>query len=68
MSVTMPAVTAQIMAAIQQVQTECPGAQFVIGGRGLSSQIRSLAGVGVCERVSEVVDAVDASVKHAELN
>lgn len=68
MSVTMPAVTAQIMAAIQQVQTECPGAQFVIGGRGLSSQIRSVAGVGVCERVSEVVDAVDASVKRAELN
>ena len=68
MSVTMPAVTAQIMAAIQQVQTESPGAQFVIGGRGLSSQIRSLAGVGVCERVSEVVDAVDASVQRAELN
>lgn len=68
MSVTMPAVTAQIMAAIQQVKTESPGAQFVIGGRGLSSQIRSLAGVGVCERVSQVVDAVDASVQRAELN
>jgi hypothetical protein len=27
-----------------------------------------LAGVGVCERVSEVVDAVDASVQRAELN
>ncbi|HEY1518738.1 MAG TPA: cobalamin-dependent protein [Solirubrobacteraceae bacterium] len=68
MSVTMPAVTAQIMAAIQQVQTEYPGAQFVIGGRGLSSQIRSLAGIGVCDRVSEVVDAVDASIQRAELN
>jgi len=68
MSVTMPAVTAQVAAAIQHVQAECPGTQFVIGGRGLTSQMRSLAGVGVCERVSEVVDAVDASVKRAELN
>lgn len=68
MSVTMPAVTAQIIDAIQQVQAECPGAQFVIGGRGLSTQMRSLTGVAVCERVSDVVDAVDARVQRAELN
>jgi MerR family transcriptional regulator, light-induced transcriptional regulator len=68
MSVTMPAAIAQTLATIQQVQAECPGAQFVVGGRGLGSQLRSMAGVGVCDRVSEVVDAVDASVKRAELN
>ena len=68
LSVTMPAVIVQLAAAIRQVQAESPDAQFVIGGRGLTSQIRSLTGVGVCERVSEVVDAVDATVKRAELN
>jgi methanogenic corrinoid protein MtbC1 len=68
MSVTMPTVTVQTIDAIRQVQIEHPGAQFVVGGRGLSSQLRTLTGVGVCERVSDVVDAVDASVKRAELN
>jgi hypothetical protein len=43
-------------------------AQFVVGGRGLGRQLRSKGGVGICERVSEVVEAVDARVKRPELN
>jgi len=68
MSVTMPARSAQILESIEQVQAHCPRAQFVIGGRGLSNQLRSHAGIGICERVTEVVEAVDATVKRAALN
>ena len=68
MSATMPTVSLQVLDTIVQVRAACPTAQFVIGGRGLSSQVRSQAGVGICHRVSEVVEAVDAMVKRAELN
>ena len=68
LSTTMPALSGQVVDSILAVQAACPTAQFVIGGRGLSSQLRSRAGVGVCQRVSEVVEAVDARVKRAELN
>ncbi len=46
----------------------CPTAQFVVGGNGLTSVVRSQGGVGICQRVSEVVEAVDASVMRAGLN
>ncbi len=68
MSATMPEVSARIVDSIVQVHAACPGAQFVIGGRGLASQLRSRPGVGICQRVSEVVETVDAQVKRAELN
>ena len=68
MSLTMPAGTVELTDAILQVQYAWPEAQFVVGGRGLGSQLRSQGGVGICERVSEVVEAVDARVKRAELN
>ncbi len=68
LSITMPAVSAEMMDAIFLVQAACPTAQFVVGGRGLTSVVRSQAGVGICDRVSEVVEAVDASVMRAELN
>lgn len=68
MSATMPALSGRVVDSIVQVQAAWPTAQFVIGGRGLSSQLRSQAGVGICHRVSEVVEAVDARVKRAELN
>jgi hypothetical protein len=58
----------RLVDSIAQVQAAWPAAQFVIGGRGLSSQLRSRPGVGICHRVSEVVEAVDAQVKRAELN
>jgi len=68
MSATMPAVSGHLLDSIAQVQAAYPMAQFVIGGRGLSSQLRPQAGIGICHRVSEVVEAVDARVKRAELN
>jgi methanogenic corrinoid protein MtbC1 len=68
LSVTMPEVSAQIVDSIAQVQGAWPGAQFVVGGRGLSSQLRTRPGVGICQRVSEVIEVVDARVKRAELN
>lgn len=68
LSVTMPTASIQAADSIVQVQAAWPDAQFVIGGRGLSSQLRTQAGVAICQRVSEVVEAVDARVKRAELN
>jgi methanogenic corrinoid protein MtbC1 len=68
LSATMPTASGRVLDSIAQVQAADPMAQFVIGGRGLSSQLRSQTGVGVCHRVSEVVEAVDARVKRAELN
>jgi len=68
LSTTMPALSGRVLESIQQVRAAYPSAQFVIGGRGLSSQLRSLSGVGICNRVSEAVEAVDAKVKRAELN
>ena len=40
----------------------------MIGGRDLTSRSQSRPGVEVCRRVSEVVEAVDAVVKRADLN
>jgi MerR family transcriptional regulator, light-induced transcriptional regulator len=68
LSVTMPAVAVQMMDSILEVQSACPTAQFVVGGRGLTSFLRTPSGVGICQRVSEVVEAVDASVMRAGLN
>jgi MerR family transcriptional regulator, light-induced transcriptional regulator len=68
LSTTMPALSGRVLDSIAQVQAAWPTAQFVIGGRGLSSQLRTQTGVGICQRVSEVVEAVDARVKRAELN
>ncbi|HUB05224.1 MAG TPA: cobalamin-dependent protein [Solirubrobacteraceae bacterium] len=68
MSLTMPAITVELMDAVLQVQSAWPDAQFVVGGRGIGTQLRSQPGVGICQRVSEVVEAVDARVKRAELN
>ena len=64
------AFTAALLAGDQIAKTrrERPTAQFVVGGRGLTSVARSHAGVGICERVSEVVEAVHASVMRAGLN
>jgi len=64
----MPAVSGRVLESIQQVRSVYPVAQFVIGGRGLSSRLRSQTGVRICQRVSEVVEAVDARIKRAELN
>ena len=68
LSATLPEVSLRITNSIQRVWQEFPTAQFVIGGRGLSSQLRPQPGIDICRRVSEVVEAVDASVKRAGLN
>ena len=68
LSVTMPAVSVQMMDSILEVQSACPTAQFVVGGRGITSVVRTQSGVGICQRVSEVIEAVDASVMRAGLN
>ena len=68
LSATMPGGDDQVLIAISAVQAQLPGARYVIGGRGLTSRIRQQPGIGVCERVSDVVGAVDALVKRADLN
>jgi hypothetical protein len=40
----------------------------VLGGRSLTSRLRSLPGVEICGRVTDAVEAVDALVKRAATN
>jgi methanogenic corrinoid protein MtbC1 len=68
LSSTIPGGADQLMIAIHEVQREFPTTGFVIGGRAVTSRLRSLPGIGVCERVSDAVEAVDAIVHHAEHN
>ena len=68
MSGTMPGASDQLLIAIRAVHEEWPSAGFVVGGRGLTSRVRSRPGIEVCARVSEVVEAVDAMVMHADQN
>jgi methanogenic corrinoid protein MtbC1 len=70
LSATMPSVSGEVIESVLAVQSAFPAAQFVIGGRalGLGGELRSQPGVLICQRVSEVVEAVDAKVKRAELN
>jgi MerR family transcriptional regulator, light-induced transcriptional regulator len=68
LSATMPGGSDQVMIAIHEVQKSWPSVSFVVGGRGLAARLRSRPGIGVCERVSDAVEAVDALVKRASLN
>jgi methanogenic corrinoid protein MtbC1 len=68
LSATMPGGGDQILIAVHEVHQKRPAAGFVIGGRGVTSRLRSRPGIEVCDRVSEVVEAVDALAKHADLN
>jgi methanogenic corrinoid protein MtbC1 len=68
LTATMPGGEDQALIAIHEVQQQWPFAGFVLGGRGLTSRSRSRPGVEVCRRVSEVVEAVDAVIKRADLN
>jgi MerR family transcriptional regulator, light-induced transcriptional regulator len=65
---TMPGAGDHMLVAIGEVEALWPGARFVVGGRGLTSRLRSQPGIGVCERVSDAVGAVDALIKRADLN
>lgn len=68
LSSTMPDGADELFGAIAAVQQEWPTARFVVGGRGLTQRLQSQSMLGVCERVSEVVETVDAMVKRAGLN
>jgi methanogenic corrinoid protein MtbC1 len=68
LSATMPGGADRTLLAIDEVQQVRPQMSFVIGGRGLSSRVRSEPGIRVCERIPEVTEAVDAMVKRADLN
>jgi len=40
----------------------------VLGGSGVSRRLRPQPGIEICRRVSDVVEAVDAMVKRADVN
>ena len=68
LSATMPEMSGPMSRAIDQVREAVPSVQFVIGGGTLKAGPLARPGVVVCQRVSEAVEAVDASVKHAQVN
>jgi methanogenic corrinoid protein MtbC1 len=68
LSATMPASSDQLMIAMEEVQRAWPNANFVIGGRALTSRFQAQPGVEICRRVSEAIDAVDALVQSARMN
>jgi MerR family transcriptional regulator, light-induced transcriptional regulator len=68
MSATLPGGFERVMGAIEEVHRASPAVGFVVGGRGIGPQLQTRPGVTLCQRVSEVVEAVDAAVKHAGLN
>jgi hypothetical protein len=39
-----------------------------IGGHSLTAEIRLRSGIVVCRRVSEAIEAADASAKNAQMN
>jgi methanogenic corrinoid protein MtbC1 len=68
LSSTMPGGADQVLITMHEVQEAWPAARYVLGGRGLTSRVRTHTGVDVCDSVSEVVPAVDALVQRAHLN
>jgi MerR family transcriptional regulator, light-induced transcriptional regulator len=68
LSSTIPAGHDPVLQSINTAHRELPSAQFVLGGRGLRTQLRAHPGIQICRRVSNVVEAVDALVQRAELN
>jgi MerR family transcriptional regulator, light-induced transcriptional regulator len=68
LSATLPGMSGPMHSAIDEVQQAMPATQFIIGGRSLAAEISSRPEIVVCRRVSDVVEAADASVKHAQVN
>jgi MerR family transcriptional regulator, light-induced transcriptional regulator len=68
LTATMPDASDRVMLAIHEIERGWRGAGYVVGGRGVSPRMRPQAGIQVCKRVSDVVDAADALVKRADLN
>jgi len=68
LSATMPGASDRVLVSIDEVQRARPQAGFVVGGRGLWTRLRSEPGIDVCERVPQIVEAVDAMIKRADMN
>ena len=68
MSSTLLGRTEHLLNCIDKVRRERHPVGFVIGGRGLTVEGQLRPQIHVCQRVSEVVEAVDAMVKRARLN
>ena len=68
LSSTMPGGGDQVLISIHEAQKAWPGAGYVIGGRALTSRLRALPGISVCERVTEAVETVDAMARRAGMN
>jgi methanogenic corrinoid protein MtbC1 len=68
LSATMPVPLVEMQELAQAVRADCPAAGFVLGGRGFGGQAVAGAGVEVCDRVTEVVETIDAIVKRARFN
>jgi MerR family transcriptional regulator, light-induced transcriptional regulator len=68
LSATLPGMNGPMYRAIDEVHQAMPSTQFIIGGRGLAAEIGSRPGIFVCQRVSEVVETADASIKRAQVN
>lgn len=67
-TVTLPRSARNVLGAIDAVREQCPTAGFVIGAHRGTCPAEAYAGIELCRRVSEVVEAVDATIKHAALN
>ena len=58
----------KISVAEEHLRLVLPSAGFVVGGGGLTDEAHRRPVVHVCNRVSEVVEVVDATVKRSSLN
>jgi MerR family transcriptional regulator, light-induced transcriptional regulator len=68
LSSTMPGGSDELLMAFAEVQRACPGAGFLVGGRGVTSRVRPLRGVDTRDSVSDALEAVDALVRRADAN
>jgi methanogenic corrinoid protein MtbC1 len=68
LTATMASSEDQMLVAIRAVEQACPGAGIVIGGRAVTSRLRGRPGIEACTRVSDAVEAVDATIQRAAFN
>ncbi len=68
LSATMPGGADSVLLAIHEIEREWPTAGFLVGGRDISSRLRSRPGISACEDVTQAVEEIDALVKRADLN
>ena len=68
LSATMPVTVDELDSLVRTVQETRPSAGFIVGGRGFAGRFPARQGVEFCDRVSEVVETVDAVVRRARLN